>query len=368
MQMDDILLLQTIERYLQGKMQADEKSFFEEHRKNVPEIDQLVVEHATFLHQMEDYATNHNLKHSLHTVHTKLVENGTINEGGELSVKGKVINLWNKYRKVTAIAASVGGGIALLTSILFSIFAPNNQQAIEQLGKKVEQLEQGQKYQGNKINEVASKIPANAEISGGGSGFLIDGKGYIATNAHILKGANFANVYSNNKEFKTRIIYKDEARDLAILKIEDADFTPYKSLPFGISKLTGDLGEEIFTLGYPKDEIVYNMGYLSARTGYKGDTLSFQVQMNSNHGNSGGPIFNKHGEVIGVLSTKDKTADGVTFAITSKYIYKVIDEIKKTDTSAQRIKMPSYSSINGLERVAQIKKVEDYVFLIKAYK
>lgn len=366
--MDDILLLQTIERYLQGKMQADEKSFFEEHRKNVPEIDQLVVEHTIFLHQMEDYAGNYNLKHNLHLVHDKLVQTGSITEGAKLPVKGKVINLWNRYKKVTAIAASVGGGIALLTSILFAILGPSNHQAIEMLGKKVEQLEQGQKNQGNRINEVASKMPANAEISGGGSGFLIDGKGYIATNAHILNGAKFANVYNNNKEFKTRIIYKDEARDLAILKIEDVDFAPYKSLPYSISKLTGDLGEEIFTLGYPKDEIVYNVGSLSARSGYKGDTLSFQVQMNSNHGNSGGPIFNKHGEIIGVLSTRDKTADGVTFAITSKYIYKVIDEIKKADSTSQRIKMPSYSSINGMNRVEQIKKVEDYVFLIKAYK
>lgn len=366
--MDDILLLQTVERYLQGKMQPDEKSFFEEHRKNVPEVDQLVVEHSIFLHQMEDFAANQNLKHSLHEVHGKLLETGAINEGGELSVKGKVINIWNKYRKVMSIAAAVGGGIALITSALFAVLAPSNQQVIEQLGQKVERLEKGQQFQGKKINEVASKIPVNAEVSGGGSGFLIDGKGYIATNAHILNGANFANVYNNGKEFRTRIIYKDEARDIAILKIEDEDFTPYKTLPYGISKSAGDLGEEIFTLGYPKNEIVYNMGYFSAKTGHNGDTLSCQVQMNSNHGNSGGPIFNKYGEIIGVLSTRDKTADGVTFAITSKYIYRVIDEIKKSDTSVQKIKMPTYSAIRSLDRVNQIKKIEDFVFLIKAYK
>lgn len=365
--MDDILLLQTIERYLSGKMQPDEKSFFEQHRKNVPEIDQMVVEHAMFLHQMEDYAANHNLKHALHVAHENLLASGEINEGVATTTKAKVVQIWNKYRKVTAIAAVVGGAIALMISGLVAFFAPVNQQALEELGSKIDRLERGQQYQGNKINEVESKIPKDAEVRGGGSGFLIDAKGYIITNAHVLKGAKFANVFNSGKEYKTKIVFTDESRDLAILKIADADFTPTKSLPYGISKTSLDLGEEIFTLGYPKNEMVYNMGYLSARTGYLGDTLSCQIQMSANPGNSGGPVLNKYGEVVGVLSTKDKQADGVTFAITSKYIHKLVDDLKKSDTSYQRIKVPAYSTIRGMDRVSQIKKMEDCIFLIKAY-
>jgi S1-C subfamily serine protease len=366
--MDDILLLQTIERYLDGKMLPDEKSFFEQHRKNVPEIDQMVVEHTMFLHQMEDYSANHNLKHSLQEVHSKLLADGAINEGGEISVKGRVVQIWNKYRKVTAIAAVVGGAIALMISGLIAYFAPVNQQAIQKLGWEVEKLKQSQKYQGNKINEVESKIPKNADVKGGGSGFLIDAKGYILTNSHVLGGAKFANVYNAGKEFTTRIIFQDEKRDLAILKIEDEDFVPAKSLPYGISnKNNVDLGEEIFTLGYPRNEIVYNMGYLSAKTGYEGDTLSCQIQMSANPGNSGGPLLNKNGEVIGVLSTKEKQSEGVTFAITSKYIYRMVEELKKSDTTYQRIKMPTYSSVRGMDRVNQVKKMEDCVFLIRAY-
>jgi len=50
--MDDILLLQTIERYIHNKMDAEERAFFEQHRKNVPEVDQLVVEHTMFLNHI----------------------------------------------------------------------------------------------------------------------------------------------------------------------------------------------------------------------------------------------------------------------------------------------------------------------------
>ncbi|WP_163202633.1 trypsin-like peptidase domain-containing protein, partial [Citrobacter koseri] len=72
--------------------------------------------------------------------------------------------------------------------------------------------------------------------------------------------------------------------------------------PYIIRKSNADLGEEIFTLGYPRNEVVYGMGYLSAKSGYNGDTLSYQIQMSVNPGNSGAPVFNKVGDIIGVLS------------------------------------------------------------------
>ncbi|MBP9213768.1 MAG: serine protease, partial [Chitinophagaceae bacterium] len=95
--------------------------------------------------------------------------------------------------------------------------------------------------------------------------------------------------------------------------------------------------------------------------------LSCQIQMSANPGNSGGPVLNKNGEVIGVLSTREKQSEGVTFAITSKYIHKMVDELKKSDTAYQRIKVQSYSSIKGMNRVEQVKKMEDCIFLIRAY-
>ena len=104
--MDDILLLDAIERYLSGEMSAEERSYFENLRKTTPEIDQMVVEHNMFLHQIADYAANIQIKQTLHEVHQHLLERGDLNEGEALSTKGKVIQFWNKYKRVTAIAVA----------------------------------------------------------------------------------------------------------------------------------------------------------------------------------------------------------------------------------------------------------------------
>lgn len=365
--MDDILLLDAIERYLNGEMNAEERGYFDKLRKNTPEIDQMVVEHNMFLHQMDIYATHRNIKHTLLEVHTNLLSRGDLTEGGQTSTKGKVIQFWNKYRRVTAIAASVGGVIALFISGLAVYFSSTvTDPILEQLGKDLEAVKKNQQYQGSIINEVKSKIPLNARLLSGGSGFLIDTKGYIVTNAHILKGTGAIVVNSKGQEFNSAIVHIDLQKDLAILKINDEEFTPIKSLPYTIQKSNADLGEEIFTLGYPRNDIVYGMGYLSAKSGYNGDSLSYQIQISANPGNSGGPVFNTNGDVIGVLSTRQIQADGVAFAVKSKNIYLLVEDLKKNDT-AQHIKLPSKSTLKGVERKTQINRVEDCVFYVKAY-
>ena len=84
-------------------------------------------------------------------------------------------------------------------------------------------------------------------------------------------------------------------------------------------------------------------------------------------GNSGGPILNKNGEVIGILSSRQVQADGVTFAIKSKNIYQLIDDLKRDDTSLLKIRMPITTTLRGKQREVQVKKIEDCVFAIKAY-
>src|SRR5678816_1299544 len=136
--MEDILLLETIERYLNGNMLPEERTYFEQLRKNTPEIDQMVVEHKLFLQQMEHFSEHKSLRESLHSAHNNLVEKGVVYEGGEISTKGKVIQLWDKYKRVTAIAASIAGTTAMVISGLVSYFTPSaNNSDIQQLNGKI---------------------------------------------------------------------------------------------------------------------------------------------------------------------------------------------------------------------------------------
>lgn len=364
--MEDNILLQAIERYLDGVMLPAEKEYFEQLRKNTPEIDQMVVEHAMFLHQMDLYSSRIQFKNSLNEVHQKLTMQGEIYEGGEISTKGRFIQFYHKYKKVTAIAASVAGFIAIAFSVITVYLSPTpKKEDFQYLSNKINVLEGKLNAEINK----PSKLPEGATFKQGGTGFLIDGKGYIVTNAHVIKGSSFVNVVNNKSdEFKAKIVYVDTKKDIAILKITDNDFAPLKSLPYSIAKSSNvSLGQEVFTLGYPRNEITYSKGDISAKTGYNGDTLSFQVQMPANPGNSGGPLLNEDGEVVGIISRRETDAEGVSFAIKSKNIYNVIEQLKDDDAINKKIMIPSHSSIDRMSREKQINKIEDCIFIVQAF-
>ncbi len=369
----DIPMLETIERYIRGEMLPEERVFFEQLRKTNAGVDQMVVEHTIFLNQMNKFGERKDFKSTLNDIHNELFEAGAIKE----PAKGKVVQLWMKYKRVVMVAASIAGITALAISGLISYISPKvSNEKVELLNRhivnqdnQIHNQEIKLKDLTNKLNEVP-RVPAAAVAKVGGTGFLVDGKGYIVTNAHVVSHASVVWVQNmKGQEFKAEIMYTEPTSDLAFLKIVDDDFKPFASLPYSISKSSADLGEQIFTLGYPRDEIVYGEGYMSAKTGFEGDTLACQIAVAANPGNSGAPVLNKNGEVIGVLSTRQIQAQGVVFAIRSKNIFKMIDEMKliKGDSATSSIKIPSNSALKGMDRVQQIKKIEDCIFIVKSY-
>lgn len=369
--MDDIKILDAVERYIRGEMKPDERLQFENLRKANAEIDQLVVEHTLFLQQLNHFGERKSFRTSLNSIHTDLTEQGKI-ESSKLTGKAKVIYLWKRYKRVGAIAASIAGITTLAIIAVVAAITPRPDGNLQDLNRKFEVMKKEQTDQKAVVNNLKDQLNTdkisdkkNIQFKSGGTGFLIDGKGYLVTNAHIIRNSNnIAVINSKGEEFNVTVVSTDNTRDIAILKIDDRNFKPIASLPYGISKTVSDVAEAIYTLGYPRNDIVYSEGYLSARTGFNGDTLSCQLGIAANRGNSGGPVFNHNGEVIGIISTKETEAEGVAFAIQSKYIYDAIDALKK-DTTYQSLKLPAKSSLRGMDKQQQVKKIQDFVFMVK---
>ena len=369
--MDDIKILDAVERYIRGEMKPDERLQFENLRKTNSEIDQLVVEHTLFLQQLNHFGERRSFKVSLNNLHTDLSEQGKI-DSMKLNGKSKIVYLWKRYKRVAAIAASIAGITTLTISALVWTLSPVRNDNLTDLNRQIEVVKKEQLDQKVAVNNLKDQIDTDKEkekkiiqFKSGGTGFLVDGNGYLITNAHIIRNSrNIVVINNKGDEFNAVVIKRDNERDIAILKISDKNFKSVGLLPYGISMTSSDVAEPIYTLGYPRNEIVYSEGYLSAKTGFHGDTLSCQLGIAANRGNSGGPVFNHDGEVIGMLSTKETESEGVAFAIQSKFIFDAITQLKK-DTTYKSVKFPFKSSVRGMEKQQQVKKIQEYVFMVK---
>lgn len=362
--MDDILLLDAAERYLRGEMSEQEKIYFEDLRKNNPEIDQLMVEHTYFINEVDNYGNTKSFKHNLYEAEAKLTEEGVIKKP-VIKGKTKLVYLWQRHKRTVAVAASIAGIISVISMGLSAVYTnTKGNPQLEQLSREVDKIKRVQNNTTQALIDLKEpKVPTDATPKSGGTGFLIDGNGYLITNAHVLKGQKIIATNEKGQQFLAKVCIKDEQRDIAVLKIDDKDFKPYPSLPYSLNRKV-KLAEPVYTLGYPKDEIVYSEGYLSSETGNMSDTLSYQIAIAADHGNSGGPVLNKNGDVIGILTNKFE--GGAVFAVKSLYIFNAVETLKK-DPDYNDIKLNTANTIKKLVREDQVQKVNSCVFLIKSY-
>jgi S1-C subfamily serine protease len=373
--MEDLLLIDAAERYLRGEMSEQEKTYFEEIRKNNPEIDQLVVEHTFFWNELEKYGQTRSFRHNLNETVNKLVTEGFISKPS-MSGKAKLVYLWNRSKRTIAVAASIAGIISILSvSIMLAFSSKKSDSNIKPLVDKLKETTDKTKRLENKLDQIEKLASSNSavkekprlEASFRATGFLIDANSqYIVTNTHVVKEARHHLIVENNKgeQYAAKAVYVNSDNDLAIIQVIDKDFKKLPAVPFSIRKNNADLGEQIFMLGYPKQEIVYGEGYVSARNGYQLDTIYCQLSTTANEGNSGSPVISKSGELVGIISSMETNAEGVVFAIKSSNIYRAIDEVNKMPET-DKIKLNTSTAIKGVDRVNQIKKVQDYVFMIK---
>ena len=355
------------DNYLEGKLSAEEKLRFEAQLKYDEVLTQAFEEHKKLIAVLSNENSKQELKSKLQAIHD-----------AEFGIHSRIISLQpektfaKRHGNTMAIAASTAliavlSTLAVLSTGGYLLKQQNND--ILELKRNVMEL----KYSNDGIVEGITKkkpravyAPANLE----GSAFAINNKGYIITSYHMVKSADSIFIQNENTErTHTRLIYTDESLDLAVLKVDNNELVKNWQVPFSLKNKMSDVGDKVFTLGYPRTEMVYGEGSVSSLSGYSNDTSMYQISIPVNPGNSGGPLLDEQGNIIGVVRGKISSAEATGFAIKANHILQSIEENNvdsvKQDLSSLQSKK---SGLKGLKRSEQIKRIHPYVFNVLVYK
>jgi len=200
--------------------------------------------------------------------------------------------------------------------------------------------------------------------TGSGTGFAINADGYIATCHHVIANSSVIKIRGINgdyeKPYDAIIVSVDEKNDLAILKITDATFP---NVPYNLEAILSEVGEDVFVLGYPQtqhlgEELKLTTGVISSRSGYRGDVTTYQISAQVLPGNSGCPLFNNDGKVIGVVNAK-YIEPNVSYAVKLTYLQSLIDNSKIN------MRQPVSNSFTGKSLAEKVKAVRNYIYIIE---
>ena len=107
------------------------------------------------------------------------------------------------------------------------------------------------------------------------------------------------------------------------------------------------------------EEIKLTNGIISSKSGFQGDVSTYQITAPIQPGNSGAPLFDKNGSLIGIVSSKHKNTDNVAYAIKSVYLKNLIESLPL------KYKLPMKNLLIGVELSGQVKKIKNYVYIIE---
>lgn len=225
-------------------------------------------------------------------------------------------------------------------------------------------------YAANLNKKPSNPNTQQKEYFASGSGFILSKDGIVATNFHVIDGANGIDVFINRngaiKTYKAKVLISDKTNDISLLKIEDDSFVNFSSIPYAIKTSIQDVGTGVFALGYPMsnilgEEIKVTDGIISSKTGYKGDVVTYQISAPIQAGNSGGPLFDKLGNIVGITNAGIPDAQNVGYAIKTSYLKNLLD------SAPMPIALPVNNTISGLQFTEKIKRLTPFVVLIKIY-
>ncbi|MFO0320986.1 MAG: S1C family serine protease [Bacteroidota bacterium] len=354
------------DNYLFGQISEDEKIKFEIRLKNDSEFASAYEKHKTLVEKLRQHEERLNIKRIFTAIHQKEF-------GKDAQIFSINQGFVKKHGRTFAVAASVAiiaviSTITILSAGGFLLKKQSND--ITNLKREVTELKYSRDAIIEGINDLSNNrlkkyVPANIE----GTGFALNNKGYFITSLHMVQGSD--SVFVTNSIFErmsAKLVASDDKYDLAIFKLENSEALSTIPYPFSFNQHLSEIGDKVYTIGYPRKDIVYGEGALSSLSGFNNDTTMFQISIPVNPGNSGGPLMDESGYVIGLIRGKLIDAEGTGFAVKSDLIKQVIDSLKNDSLRTNLILSAKKSTLKGLKRSEQIKKIQPFVFNIMVYK
>ncbi len=364
--MSNHLLTELTDRYLNGNMTEAEQAEFEKLCQSNAEVSSRVNEHLNFVDILKSYGERTALKQHLNAIHEQMDVAQMMEDVTEKP--SWVIQMWRNHHSKISVAASIAV-FAILGTLFFSGYFAGKSET-QMLKNKIESAENKTDRLASTINETLhphSRVTAPGNYTG--TGFAISSNGYLVTNFHVVNGGD--SLYVQNAagdSYHAKLVYSDPKYDVAILKVDDPAFKGLGALPYSFKNSTTDLGENVYTMGFPGDSLVCGKGYLASAAGLHGDTLAYQVSIPVNPGNSGGPLCDSKGNIIGIIRSRGAQLEGAAFAVKTRYLLKAIQNIPADSLSSAKLASNSgKNALAGLEVPQQIKKIRNYVFMVKVY-
>ncbi|HEY9000224.1 MAG TPA: serine protease [Mucilaginibacter sp.] len=362
-EMRDEQLIEAIERYLNGEMSADERSAFDQLRRENAELDTRVVEHQQFTGLLKQYGERVALEKRLNAIHQEIDVHAIAEE---VTVHPSwIVQLWRDHHSKISVAASIA--IFAVLATLFLTGYLNNNNSYTELSREVGRLNRSTTDMKKDITAIKKGRVIAAPDKSRGTGFAITSNGLIATSYHVISGAD--SIYIQDvagRSFKVKAIYNDPQSDVSILKVIDTTFRGLGPIPYTFKHSESDLAENVFTFGFPQDSPVYGDGRLTSANGLNGDTLDYEISVPINPGNSGGPLLDSKGNVIGIVKAKETRLEGMHFALKSSYLLNAIKNIPEDSLTRVPV-LNTENSLANLTRQQQVKKIKPYVFMVKVY-
>lgn len=353
-----------IDKFLKGQLTVDEQLLHTELYKNDSNYKTSVDQRTILVDAMKAWNARNELKAAMEEFHQEI--DLSVAKMYKTSYKNRVVRFIKENKQHFAVASSVAI-IAVASTFAFTSTYFSNAHKVEyqELSQDLRDIKTYQDKILKGIKKDPNKI-SNHLGTFNGTAFVLDESGYLVTSSHILKSAD--SIVIENEEglrFRVEPVYKNADYDLAILKISDIDFQGFEKLPYKIGDKLAGLGEKVYTLGYPREQMVYGEGSLSAQTGFFGDTTAYQISIPVNPGNSGGPLLDDKGNLIGIISGKQTATEGVAFAVKSNFIYQLLAEMDEDSLTEKVTK--NKNTVANLGRTQQIEKIKGMVFKVNVF-